>query len=432
MYSLRVSAWLGSDDMIDSHLLNPYGLAKYTVLIVAVSLVLLVPLDWAFPSGTRAMQLGVKNAERAIPQFLRGGILFLLLLYIGWTGWDPGAYGFIPGRAMFLLTTYMFLSVFLYPSDVSSRLLSFIKSLSWIVAAIASYRLALGGQLSVVKIRYLAGSVVIVASAYTIPFCLDSNRSIGQNANGGLLLWCIPLLLLVRPPRWAVGLSGLASVSILLTVKRGTILALLIGGCAYSILLIYMSNRDRKARDCIVILLAMAVVVSGLCWQWENIENRMQKDFDRGVLGSGRSAFYSVIVGQWYNGTTFSFLFGNGFFTVQETLDAGYGERIYAHSDWLQILHDMGVLGIVLFAYLHWCMLSVVVRSLRQRHVVAPALMMGYCVFTMRNIYSQVVVGNSTNIYFGILLGHAAAAVQAQQESECCIVAEPWADEEAL
>jgi hypothetical protein len=393
--------------------LSPYGLAKYVVLLTGISLIILMPLDWAFPSGTRAMALSVDNADRTIPQVVRTVVLFLMIGYISLTGWDPGAYGFVPGRALFLLATYMFISAFFYPSGLTSRLLIGVKSLLWIVAAIASHRLTLGGYLSAAKIRYIAGTVVILASAFTIPFCLESGRSIGQNADSSVLLWCIPLLLLLRPPLWASALSGLASIAILMTVKRGAVLALFAGALVYSALLIRTSFREREARGLIVAALIVAVVASGLAWQWENVQYRMEQD--KGEIGSGRGWFYRVIISEWYNSDMFCLLLGRGFFTVPETLER-YGVRIYAHSDWLEILHDMGVLGVVLFAYLHYRILLVLGHVLRQRDPVAPALAFGYCAFALRNVYSQCVVGESTTIYFGLLLGYSVAVVERGQE----------------
>jgi hypothetical protein len=398
-------------DMIGFHPLNPYGLAQYVVLLAGILLIVLVVLDWIFPSGPRATQLGVENADRTIPQVIRGSILILMLGYIGLTGWDPGAYGFVPGRALFLLSAYMLLSIFFYPSELNSRLLIFVKSLLWIVTAIASYRLTLGGYLTAKRIWYLAGAIVIIACAYTIPFCLDAERRIGQNADVSVLLWCIPLLLLPRHRLWISSLVlGLASVAVFATVKRGAILALIVSGFVSSAISIRMSSRRHKVRKFVIIAVVIAAMTGGLLWQWDRIMYRMNKDFDSDIIGSGRGAYYPVIIKEWYNSGAFSFLFGKGFFTVPDILDSIYTIRRYAHSDWLEILHDMGVLGIVLFVYLHSRILLVVRDAIRERNPVAPVLAMGYCVFALKNIYSQCVVGDADTIYFALLLGYSSAS----------------------
>lgn len=405
-------------DMLGFPPLNPYGLAKYTILGMAISLVVLVPLDWAFPSGTRATQLGVENADRTIPQLVRLVALLLMVVYTALTGRDPGAYGFVPGRALLLLAAYMFMSA-LYPADLTDKLLDGVKSIPWIFAAIASYRLTLGGHLSATSLRYVAGAVVVLSSAYTIPFCMDPGRRIGQNADSGVMLGCIPLLLLFRPSWWAVTLSGLASIAILVTVKRGAVLALVAGGFVYSILMIQMSSREYKTRSLITVVLAVAIIAGGLLWQWENLQHRMYADLDRGELGSGRTWLYRVIISEWHDSGVVAILLGKGLTTVPQTMRR-YGTVVYAHSDWLEVLHDMGLLGILLFAYLHICILSVIRQALWQRAPVAPALAMGYCVFALRNVYSQCVIGPNESIYFGLLLGYAAALTSRwMSEGEC-------------
>jgi hypothetical protein len=420
MNDVRGVSMVCPEDTVGYQWVNPYGLAKYVVLLTGISLVVLVPLDWAFPSGTRATQLGVENADRTIPQLVRLAILSLMIGYIALTGWDPGAYGFAPGRALIVLATYMFVAVPFYPSDLMPRVLNSVKSLPWIFAAIAAYRLALGGYLTAAILRYVAGIVVLLASAYTIPFCLDPGHRIGQNADGAMLLWCIPLLLLARPQSWAVALSGLASIAILVTVKRGTVLALLAGSLVYSAVSIRMSSREHKTRDFVIVILMLAAVAGGLLWQWENLRHRIDRDLSTGQIGSGRSSFYRVIIAEWYGGSAFSLLFGKGSFTVYETVDIRMGNRINAHSDWLEILHDMGLFGIMLFVYLHLRILAVVGQALRQREPAAPALAMGYCVFALRNVYSQCVVGTNMSIYFALLLGYAAAQTSRRTLREEC------------
>ena len=392
---------------------NPYGLAKYIVLITGIAMIILIPLDWAFPSGTKASELGADEVDRLIPQAIRGAILILLIVYIGLTGFDPGAYGFISGRALVLLAAYMFLSVFFFDNEttLNLRLQSLAKSMPWMVAAIASYRLTLGGFLSQERIRKLAGFVVILCASYTISNCI-ANGLVGQNADGSVLLWCIPLLLLARAPFWALSLSGLAAIAILMTVKRGSILALFAGLLFYGIILISTSSRQHKKRVFIIVALILATMTGGLLWQQENIQYRVDKDNIRGDIGSGRSAFYRVIIEEWYNGNFISFLFGKGLLTVPTTLESKYGAKIYAHSDWLEILHDMGVIGITLFVYLNFRIITVVISALWKQHAVASALAMGYLIFALRNIYSQCLVETASDtIYFGLLLGYSCASL---------------------
>ena len=58
--------------------------------------------------------------------------------------------------------------------------------------------------------------------------------------------------------------------------------------------------------------------------------------------GSSRTTMYTEIFSDWLDFTLFNKIIGNGFFSI------GDGTT-YAHSDWFQLLHDHGVLGIIIF-----------------------------------------------------------------------------------
>ncbi len=66
--------------------------------------------------------------------------------------------------------------------------------------------------------------------------------------------------------------------------------------------------------------------------------------------GSGRDRFFTLIWEGWNNSAFHNQLFGNGFFSTIDYLDKAFGHAIYAHSDWLEILYDHGLLGIIIFS----------------------------------------------------------------------------------
>ena len=392
--------------------LDPYKIACLIVPVLGALLISTIILDWMFPSGTRATQLGVDNADRTIPHLIRAMILFILVVYVASTGLDPGGHAFALGRPLFLIGGALLFSALYSTADTRIVLKELIKSLTWIVASVASYRLSLSGHVTLARVRNLCMIVVSIAAMWTLWFCLDPSRRIGQNADASLLLWCLPLLLLSRPKLWGFVFVLLAAAAIFSTVKRGAILALVIGFSSYTISLNYISRHEiMKLKNVIVLALLVLVMIAGISWQWNNIMFRNEREMDRGEIGSGRNEFYRYIFNEWYYSDGIGILFGRGFYTVPETLNRVAGYSIYAHSDWLEILHDMGIVGISLFLYLHHCMILLIRRAIRERDVVAPALIMGYCIFVLRGIYSQAFIGGKSLIFFGILLGVSSANI---------------------
>jgi len=150
-------------------------------------------------------------------------------------------------------------------------------------------------------------------------------------------------------------------------------------------------------------------------WQWENISYRMDDVSDPASIGSGRGSFWRSIFSEWYNSNLLNMIFGLGFFTVESTTGR-YTESIYAHSDWLEILHDFGLVGIAIFIVLHVKIIKTLQQAVRLRKPTAPSLGMGYCAFLMINIYSLCTIGYSDTIFFSLLLGYSSASLQTSQK----------------
>ena len=399
--------------------LHCYGLSKYVPFILLAGLILLVPIDWAFPSGPRAERQGLPDAERLIPQTIRAGLLGLMMLYILLGGLDPGKYRFTLGRPLISLAGFMFVSIVAFSQNVASDMLILSKTAIWIVGAIAFYRLTISGNLSSRQIVSAVGVVMVLASFCTIRCCLRAGAKTGQNADAYLLLWCIPLILLNGPSIRALGLVGLASVAIVFTLKRGAILALVVSMLAYLFVLTRLFTRNRSVgRLVTMVFIVGAIVVLGLLLQWDELLYRMKDFGDPDTIGSGRGVFYRTIISNWYNGGVPVLFYGRGCFSVPSTLDKHIGYAVGAHSDWLEVLHDMGLLGVAVLVAVHMTIISTIAVALRMQHPLVLSLVMGYCIFAMANVYSQCVIGNVNTVFFALLLGHGSAEVQADVGSK--------------
>ncbi len=396
---------------------NCYNVAKYFVLILCVGLVLLVYLDWLFISEARAARsTSLEAGNRIIPQMVRGTLLGLMTLYIIITGLDPGQYGFKAGRVVAVFAGYMFVSIIVFSSNIMGDMYIFAKTLVWIVGAIAFYRLSLSGYLTTKHIELTSMAIIIVAVFYTIMFCLSSGSRVGQNANAYLLVWCLPLILIKGPSFKALFFVALAAVGVIITIKRGAILVFGVSLCVYFLIYIKLFPKSYILRKSIPGIITIVIVIFCMVfWQWENILYRLEDVSDLASIGSGRGTFWRYIVSEWYNSNLLNMIFGLGFFTVESTTGK-YMESIYAHSDWLEILHDFGLVGIAIFIVLHVKIIKTLQQAIHLRKPIAPSLGMGYCAFLMINVYSLCTIGYSDTIFFSLLLGYSSASLQMSQK----------------
>jgi len=385
-----------------------------------VTLVLAVPINWMFPDASLAARsASLEVRSRVIPQAIGAFTLAVLLAVYALTGADPGAYGFRAGRALLLLVAYMGCAIVLWSPNYLADGYMFSKTLVWTVGAVVFYRLALAGSLTAGDICLTARALVLLASYFTIRICLDPASRIGQNADASVLLWCLPLLLLAGPSALTFVFIALAAFAVILTIKRGTMLAMFLSLAAYAVM--YTKAYPQKTtrwRTGIMVAMIGFCIVGTVVWQYDALTYRMGDFRDHRDIGSGRATFYRALVrAWWYEYSLWDVVFGRGFFTVPQTLGK-VGRAIYAHSDWLEILHDMGLVGASLFMALHVALLLTVTKALRLRSRAAPSLLMGYCIFALRNVYSQVTIGTTDTVLFSMLLGYASAKLQHQEHKE--------------
>jgi len=90
----------------------------------------------------------------------------------------------------------------------------------------------------------------------------------------------------------------------------------------------------------------IAVLIYGAIKYWNILIFR----FVNNPSGSGRIYFYDWIYNGWLTGDWINHLFGFGLYQVIEYLGSVYSFPIYAHSDWLELLYDHGILGITVYS----------------------------------------------------------------------------------
>ena len=76
----------------------------------------------------------------------------------------------------------------------------------------------------------------------------------------------------------------------------------------------------------------------------------------------------------------------------------------FAHSDWIEILFDFGLIGIFLFVLIHFTILKEIGRSFRF-NLIAKSLLFSWVLFFMSNIYTMSTMNKNT-IWLFIFLGY--------------------------
>ncbi|WP_237671706.1 O-antigen ligase family protein [Syntrophus gentianae] len=189
---------------------------------------------------------------------------------------------------------------------------------------------------------------------------------------------------LMNAPYFIIVMIGIV---LLVSLKRGAILSYLLGVMAYiglkekietgSLVSLF---RTAFKFGIMIILLAIPFLLKA--------DQLMHRFAD--TTGSGRTTLYKLIYDHWLMGSLSDKIFGYGYISVKSYLDAKFNCPIYAHSDFLEYLHDYGLLGISIYVCIHLALIHVLYRLYTKRHWMCPVLGCFYVIFLCRAIYSGV------------------------------------------
>lgn len=257
------------------------------------------------------------------------------------------------------------------------------------------------------KIRYndisffaIALIVISIIRIFLESEIMDDYGERIQSNLGYTIALAMPLLLFQVSKKRNIFMCFVAYFFVLYSMKRGAIIC----STLFLFFVVYYMFKDKKFKNMrwkVLFSLTIIMIVAFLTLS-DYIISRFNEDG-----GSGRDIFYGLIWDNWLNNYDItSKLFGNGFFSVQDYLELHYF-RAYAHSDWLELLHDHGIVGIMFYSLL----LIILIRNILKLKKDKLMLLIGFSVvivWMLKSIYSGVYVSKGSYVLFmslGIILG---------------------------
>jgi hypothetical protein len=323
-----------------------------------------------------------------------------------------------------LQSIYLIFDIF-YRGEILSHFIDYFKFISWALFGIIFYQLGLNdlifnrSKLKSFNIKWLSKFgilflvFIILRSFYIIlNYNYANNKELAQelvNTNTYLILWLLPLLL-INKSKINISILFLGIIVILLAAKRGPIIAIILS----SLSVFFLNKRNRTIYLKVFILVSVFLFISYLILPEIFVKffskwSRESQYFDfAGNLTSSRSDFWSILVNKWLNGKYYQIIFGFGFFKVPSVLSENIGVDLFAHSDWIEIMYDNGLLGIFIFSLIHFS----AIKSLRLAKFYnckdTNLLIYIYLTYLFSNFYTQSTIGLQHCwfwIIFSFLLG---------------------------
>lgn len=249
------------------------------------------------------------------------------------------------------------------------------------------------GEQRVITQRFLNVSIVVLTIAAIFNFYHARNIAYAQgsmdelyefvnNATSSFLM-ILPLLLLTR--NQVIRIAGLFTCMffLLMGAKRGNIVAAAIPTLA--ILYDFFKDSKRSLWK-IVVSFGLIVVFVYKTYSWVVTNDFLMNRIDQTMEGrsSGRDVIYVDAWTTWYNSPNIvNILFGYGFDGTVNNLATLH----YAHNDWLEVLVDYGIVGVLMYLAIFW-LLYIQIR--KEKRLDLKLVLIGATgIWFMKTLYSM-------------------------------------------
>ncbi len=339
-------------------------------------------LDWWTPSNITE---SIHDPARLIPHICRTAVLIWLAVIVSRNFKRLAPRSLIRVQAVWLgvvLIRYAFSSNDNSQTLVFCAIYMFAPLALWTVySLVLTKRLSLNVVSNIGTIMTLAYIVRILAFKIfglwigTISTLLGEGTLDDTYRTQGYWVLLFLSMSLIGPFRYRKLLFAMAAVTVAaLCMERSVQIGGLLGLVVLFAVEQKIEPRKREGLLCILILAVLAFSLifylnsQSIAERWSDIDNSQ-------TAGSGRATFWLILIGTWWQGGTLAHIFGFGSLSVYATTGAEYLSSItHAHNEWLQMLYECGLVGLVSYAAMIVSLCTLCIRLLKLRAVGGPAV----------------------------------------------------------
>ena len=202
-------------------------------------------------------------------------------------------------------------------------------------------------------------------------------------------LLLLPWLIVQRKKSWHfVGMLAIA-VLVLFSLKRTAVFAF--GASVIAYFYTFQAIKSSLKGRLIIffgVIIVFAVGIIGFNYFEETTNYALSKRMDREALseGSGRVDIYKDTVTLIENSTFADGIVGHGSNAVEAKLG------ISAHNDWLEVLYDYGLGGLIIYALLHLSLIVKTRKLIYNKSIYASAFAVSYMLFFVISLTSHLII----------------------------------------
>ena len=203
-----------------------------------------------------------------------------------------------------------------------------------------------------------------------------TNRDYGASNFAYYLLFILPFLFMNKVVPYRSLIFIIITIGVTISFKRGTIILFFI----MIIYLMFFSKLKKIAgkRFSNFFKFLIILVVSGVLYTivLSNLDNYVDKfsdltrSYNSGSInddtGSGRAILYTLPLERWISSNPFNFILGYGFNSAPDYYESTsyFDQKMYAHSDFVMLIHDYGLVGLSILLSLFMRLFILVKKSM--------------------------------------------------------------------
>ncbi len=378
-----------------------------TILVVGLLALMLglEVVDILFPVDA----VGVQG--RALPRMLRLGIFAIMLVSVVLEEHEY-ALGLSFGFSILLLGLVMGASVAVSSDDLRGDLVELSKTYYWVLGFFFIAEMTRQGVMTHrILVYFTLPLVILLFGKIAVMDVLSgggARATAGFSNEGWKLLLCLPLVMLFDSSKKMHRYAGilLIVVGVFISVKRGAILAMAAAmGCWF---VASVWREKRMSLSNIAKIVAMVAVAGFIVFsRLDSYANRLSDitTGDSEQFGSGRGLVYGVLWQKMEEANAFRLIFGHGYLSVRSTLGQELGHSVLAHNDFLELFHDHGLIGILVFYMMFISLLRFCLALSKTNPPASMVLLCATIILFIKSVIS-IAIFTPTMIYMAIALGY--------------------------
>lgn len=221
------------------------------------------------------------------------------------------------------------------------------------------------------------------------------------------LLYLLPFALICKRKNLRFFFVAIISLAIVLSLKRGGILALSLGLFVYYWFELRLNNKKRiSSFKYIIVILILFLILLGV----DSVMGGIISSRFNNISESSRSELYPIVCAMILNSTPTELFWGHGWNMVIQNNPMEFS----AHNDWLEMLYDLGFVGFVFLTAMVIGFIKATRKLIKDGSHLAPAAAASIAIFFVNSMVSHIILSLTFFCMMSLFWGYINAQINSK------------------